>query len=91
MTLITLLLLAAVGLFAHWLKKYCRGQSRASFKEYMLRYKKQSIASATTALAAVATIYSTTESIDALTGQLAGLAFLAGYASDSVMNKGPGE
>lgn len=91
MTFIALLALAAIGLFAHWLKKYCRGQSKASFKDYMLHYKKQSIASATAAVAAVATIYSTSETIDGLTGQLAGLAFLAGYVGDSVANKGPGE
>lgn len=91
MTFIALLALATLGLFAHWLKKYCRGQSKASFKDYMLHYKKQTIASATATVAAVATIYSTSETIDTITGQLAGLAFLAGYASDSVANKGPGE
>ena len=91
MTFIALLALAMIGLFAHWFKKYCRGQSKASFKDYMLHYKKQSLASLMTSLGAVITIYLSTEAANGLTSQLAGLAFMAGYIGDSATNKGPGE
>jgi len=91
MIFISLLLLAGLGLFAHWAKKYGRGQSKASFKDYMRHYKKQSVASVATTIAAVVTIYTTSDFADGVTGQLAGLAFLAGYVGDSAVNKGPGE
>lgn len=91
MTFIALLALALIGLFAHWFKKYCRGQSKASFKDYMLHYKKQSFASLTTALTAVIAIYASAEAADGITGQLSCLAFMAGYVGDSAANKGPGE
>lgn len=91
MTIIVLFAVALVGLFAHWFKKYYRGQSKASFKDYMLHYKRKSLASLSTVVAAVVTIYSTADVAEGLTGQLAALAFLAGYAGDSAANKGPGE
>ena len=91
MTLSLLILIALLGLASHWFKKYCRGQSTASFQEYMMAYKKQSVASIATAIAAVATIYTSSDLAEGITGQLASLAFLAGYAGDSAANKGPGE
>ncbi len=91
MIFVSLMLLAGLGLFAHWAKKYGRGPSKASFKDYMQHYKKRSIASVATAIAAVVTIYASADFSNGLTGQIAGLAFLAGYAGDSAVNKGPGE
>lgn len=90
MTFLALLALSLLGLASHWLKKFCRGQSKASFKDYMMHYKKRTIASLMTVLAAVVALYSTYDTVT-LTGQLASLAFLAGYAGDSAVNKGPGE
>lgn len=90
MTFLSLLALSLLGLASHWLKKYCRGQSKASFKDYMLHYKKRTIASVFTVISAVIALYSTMYTVE-LTGQLASLAFLAGYAGDSAVNKGPGE
>lgn len=90
MTFLALLALSLLGLASHWLKKYYRGQSKASFKDYMLHYKKRTIASVFTVISAVIALYSTLDAVE-LTGQLASLAFLAGYAGDSAVNKGPGE
>lgn len=91
MTFIQLILLAMLGVFAHWLKRYLRGQSKASFYDYVLHYRKQTTASVTTAVTAVVAIYSTSELAEGLTAQVAALAFLAGYTGDSATNKGPGE
>ena len=90
MTFIALLLTAMAGLVAHWLKRYCRGQTEASFKDYMLTYKKQTIASVTSVVAAIAALWVASDSVE-LAGQTLSTAFLIGYAGDSAINKGPGE
>lgn len=91
MTFIALITLAMLGVFVHWLKRYLRGQSKASFKDYMLFYRKQTTASVATAITAIVTIYATADFTEGLTAQVAALAFLAGYTGDSATNKGPGE
>lgn len=90
MTFLALLLTAIAGLVAHWFKRYCRGQTEASFKDYMLSYKKQTLASVTSVVAAIATLYAASDSVE-LAGQTLSTAFLAGYVGDSALNKGPGE
>lgn len=89
MNFVTLLLIALVGLVTHWAKRYSRGQLECSFTEYMQTHKRNTIASLATAGAAVVALYSTGDL--EMTNQTMALAFLAGYAGDSAVNKGPGE
>ena len=91
MIFMSLLLLAGLGLIAHWAKRYARGQSKASFKDYLAHFKKQTLASVSATFTAILTLYTTSDLADGITGQLAGLAFMSGYMCDSAVNKGPGE
>jgi hypothetical protein len=87
MTLIILIGIGLLGLVAHWLKKWARGQTKADFVEYMSKHRRHSIASVSTLLASVITMY--TAGDVALSSQSAAMAFTAGYMIDSTLNKSP--
>lgn len=89
MTLLILLLAGIAGLFSHWLKKWGRGQTASTFKEYMESHKRYSIASVTAMIGAIAgmCVVGDVE----LTQQTLATAFLAGFAVDSTLNKAPDE
>jgi hypothetical protein len=82
-----LLLLTAgfIGLVAHWLKRWARGQTVSSFWHYMSTHKRHSVASVMSLFAATVAMF-TAGDIE-LTNQSLATAFLAGYAIDSTVNK----
>ena len=89
MTLLVLLASGLAGLYAHWLKKWSRGQTKANFIDYMAKHRKHSIASVTALVAYVVNMYA---SVDVATGsQYSAMAFMAGYMIDSSLNKAPDE
>lgn len=89
MTFIAIIFIGLLGLFAHWVKKWCRGQTSAGFIEYMRGERKHTIASLSALSSAIAGIYVVGDVV--LTGQVAATAFLAGYSIDSALNKAPDE
>ena len=86
-TFIALLLIGFLGLFSHWLKKWGRGQTKASFKEYMKTHKNHSIASVSMLVSSIVGMYAIGDV--ELTNQVMATAFLAGFAIDSTINKTP--
>lgn len=89
MTFVLLLLIGLLGLFAHWLKKWGRGQTKASFVDYMKAHRKHTIASLSALAGAIAGMFAVGDVV--LTGQVAATTFLAGYSIDSAINKAPDE
>lgn len=87
MTFIQLLLIAFAGLFAHWLKRWGRGQTTVGFIEYMRQYHRHSIASVCSVVASVISLYS----VDgfAANDTTPAIAFLLGFTLDSTLNKSP--
>lgn len=85
MSFIYLLLTGFFGLFAHWLKKWSRGQIEQGFIAYMSAEKKHSIAAVVTLFGAIVTMY-TTGDIE-LSKQVLAMAFMAGFSIDSLINK----
>lgn len=87
MTLLLLINIGLIGLFAHWFKRWARGQTESDFITYMGVHKRHSLASVATMIGAVAALYSVSEVV--LSQQAMALAFLAGYSIDSTVNKSP--
>jgi hypothetical protein len=85
---VKLLAIALVGLFSHWLKKWGRGQTKAGFVEYMRVHRRHSIASVCAVIGEVVSLYLSGQAGNELAP---GLAFMAGFVADSVMNKAPAE
>jgi len=86
MNLMSLMMIGLLGLFAHWAKRYGRGQIGSSFVEYMLHYQRQSVASMVSVLMTVLVIYWHLNGAEP--GENAFIeALMAGYIGDSVMNK----
>jgi hypothetical protein len=79
------------GLFAHWLKRWSRGQTESDFWDYMLANKRYSIGSVAGYLGAAATILSSEPIADLYSTSVLGALFAAGYMADSVINKDAGE
>lgn len=88
MNFFELLAVALMGLFSHWLKKWGRGQTQAGFVEYMQAHRRHSVASVCTVVSAVVGLYLGGQAGNELAP---GLAFMAGFSADSVMNKAPNE
>jgi len=89
MTLILLLLTGFAGLFAHWYKRWLRGQTVAGFIDYMSTHKRHSAASVLSLFGAIAVICAGADV--ELTQQSVALAFTAGFSVDSTLNKSPDE
>lgn len=87
MTFLVLLAAAFAGLFAHWIKKWGRGETDAGFIDYMKENRKHSIGSVSAIFASVVSMYTIGDVV--LTGQAAATAFMAGYVLDSAINKAP--
>lgn len=86
MSFVLLMMIGLLGLFAHWAKRYGRGQIGSSFIEYMLHYRRQSFASMSSVLIAVLVIYWHLNG--AAPGENAFIeALMAGYIGDSMLNK----
>ena len=86
MSFLLLLLIGFAGVFAHWAKRYGRGQIGSSFADYMQHYHRQSIASLSACCVAVAIIYWRLNGMPAAENDFI-QALLAGYVGDSVLNK----
>lgn len=89
MTLILLLLAGFSGLFAHWFKRWLRGQTEAGFIDYMSTHKRHSAASVLSLLGAIIAMVAVADV--ELTQQTLALAFMAGFSIDSTLNKSPDE
>jgi hypothetical protein len=84
--ILALIISSMVGLIANWLKMWSLGETKADFVDYMKAYKKHSIGSIITAIGAGITV---STSVAELTTNAIALAFLAGFAIDSTINKTP--
>jgi hypothetical protein len=87
MTVLMLWLIGLAGMAAHWVKRWARGQTATSFREYFFVVdRNHSVAAVITMTVSVATFLSAWDGV--WTMQSAALVFLAGYASDSAANQG---
>jgi hypothetical protein len=74
-----------LGMALHYLKKWGRGEIECSIFEYIMSYKKHTIAAVCTMIGLVVPIFMASPELSQLS---LSAAFLAGFTADSAMNKG---
>jgi len=84
MTIILYISLGLLGMVAHWLKKWGRGEIQNGLYDYCMTHKKHTIGAICTMLGLVFPIYSASPEITQLS---LSAVFLAGFGADSAANK----
>jgi hypothetical protein len=84
MILIFYISIALIGMVAHWLKKWARGEITNGLYDYCMTHKKHTIGAICTMLGLVFPIYASSPEITQLSFTAV---FLAGFGADSAANK----
>jgi hypothetical protein len=79
---------ALAGGLAHWLKRWLRGECKCGIRDYLTGEWRSTLLSLVTSLGAATVMISEGQGLDGSPQTLA-LAFMAGYAADSALNKAP--
>jgi phosphotransferase system glucose/maltose/N-acetylglucosamine-specific IIC component len=86
MMLVSMIVTACIGVYAHWLKSWLRETITSSFIDYMVQAPKHTGAMLFTLAAALVTGYQT-GMFTGLDEQSLTIAFMAGFTADSTVNK----
>ena len=87
MMMLQLLVLGGIGMVLHWFKKWSRNETDCGLTEYIKGHWKHTVGAVISMFVAILAVSATVH--DPLTVQDIALAVLAGYGSDSMVNKAP--
>lgn len=86
MTALIFICVAFAGIFAHWLKSWCRGQIQGGFFYWLISEPKHTIYTLMTVAGGLYTL-ATTGALMVVTQESLALVFLVGFSADSALNK----
>lgn len=89
MIIFIFILVSLAGVFAHWLKKWCRDEVQGGFIHWLISEPKHTLYTFMTLGGALYTLYSTGALID-INRETIALVFLTGFSADSTFNKAEG-